>query len=138
MHLKLSSGTWITIGSVLPTGILIQALYNGEAPSIIMAYVFTMVCLGLERTENLKPRINDIFPFTVIVLASGIVLSYMDRGWYGAAAYVGITILFCFAYRFVERMAENRSSLLQIRPNESISEQDESASSVEKQVTPGR
>lgn len=99
MHNKLSGGVWITIGSVLPAGILIQACYDGEAPSIIMAYVITLVCVGLEFTENLKPRLYDEVPFFLIVLPVGLVLAHMDGGWYGSITYAAIAVLSFLGFR---------------------------------------
>jgi hypothetical protein len=103
LHIKVNGGVWITIGSVLPAGILIQTAYDGEAPSIIMAYVLTLVCVGLEFTENLKPRINEEFPFFGIVFPAGLVLAHMDGGWNGLLNYAAIAILSFFGFRHLFR-----------------------------------
>lgn len=101
--IKFNGGVWIVLGSVLPAGILIQTVYDGEAPSIIMAYVLTWVTVGLEFTENLKPRINDFFPFIGIVIPSGLVLAHMDGGWDGALTYAVIALFSFFVFRRLSR-----------------------------------
>ena len=99
-HGKANAGVWITIGSVLPAGVLIQSIYQGEAPSMIMAYVFSLVCVALEFTENFKPRIDESFPFFVLVFPVGLTLAAMDGGWFEAVTYAGIVLLAFFSFRY--------------------------------------
>ena len=67
---------------------------------MIMAYVFSLVCVALEFTENFKPRIDESFPFFVLVFPVGLTLAYMDGGWLDALTYAGIVLLAFLSFRY--------------------------------------
>jgi hypothetical protein len=85
---------WV-VGSALLCALVLAHFYEGDLGPLITLHVMSYVCVLLEFSERLKPRISDAFPLIFLLVPIGAYFTYVKTGLFSLLAYV-FTIFLLF------------------------------------------